>query len=323
MEATVTTTNQTLRRVWVALSRVHFIYYFLAIVLLGIFILQPGFFRPGLLLSFLKRSAPIAIVAMGQAIVLIAGEIDLSMGSLVTVCAVAAAFIIDHDPEMVGTAIFWMAVISLVVGIVNGLITTRLRVPAFVTTLGMLLILQGGISIVTRGAPKGGITDNFRFYGRDAVNGIPVALVFMVVVVVVLIVLMSYTNFGRRVYGVGGNPIAARLAGVNVATTKTLAFVLSSMCAMVSALLVAGYSGVSTLTVGEGYEFQAISASVLGGVAMTGGRGRIADVLVGALALQALFSLLNFMSLPSPLRDTVQGIIIISAMAVTVWRARR
>jgi ribose transport system permease protein len=323
METTFVNQNSTLQRIWDAIRKVPFIYYILALVLLAILVIQPSFYRPGLLLSFLKRSAPIMIVAMGQAYVLIAGEIDLSVGSLVTVCAVAAAFIIDHDPDKVGLAILCMALISLAVGIINGVITTRLRVPAFVTTLGMLLILQGGISIVTRGAPKGGITDNFRFYGRDAVGGIPVALIFMIVLAIILIAIMSYTNFGRRVYAVGGNPLASRLAGVNVAGTKTLTFIICSMCGMVSALLVAGYSGVSTLTVGEGYEFSAISAAVLGGVAMTGGRGRIASVIVGALTLQALFSLLNFLSLPSPLRDTVQGIIIISAMAITVWRDRR
>jgi ribose transport system permease protein len=323
METTFVNQNSTLQRIWDAIRKVPFIYYILALVLLAILVIQPSFYRPGLLLSFLKRSAPIMIVAMGQAYVLIAGEIDLSVGSLVTVCAVAAAFIIDHDPDNVGLAILCMALISLAVGIINGVITTRLRVPAFVTTLGMLLILQGGISIVTRGAPKGGITDNFRFYGRDAVGGIPVALIFMIVLAIILIAIMSYTNFGRRVYAVGGNPLASRLAGVNVAGTKTLTFIICSMCGMVSALLVAGYSGVSTLTVGEGYEFSAISAAVLGGVAMTGGRGRIASVIVGALTLQALFSLLNFLSLPSPLRDTVQGIIIISAMAITVWRDRR
>jgi ribose transport system permease protein len=323
METTFINQNNTLHRIWDAIRKVPFIYYILALVLLAILLIQPSFYRPALLLSFLKRSAPIMIVAMGQAYVLIAGEIDLSVGSLVTVCAVAAAFIIDHNPDNVGLAILCMALISLAVGIINGVITTRLRVPAFVTTLGMLLILQGGISIVTRGAPKGGITDNFRFYGRDAVGGIPVAMIFMIVLAIILIAIMSYTNFGRRVYAVGGNPLASRLAGVNVAGTKTLTFIICSMCGMVSALLVAGYSGVSTLTVGEGYEFSAISAAVLGGVAMTGGRGRIASVIVGALTLQALFSLLNFLSLPSPLRDTVQGIIIISAMAITVWRDRR
>ena len=315
----------TAHKIWSVARKIPFIYYFLGLILLAILIRQPGFFRPFLLLSFLKRSAPIILVAMGQAIVMISGEIDLSVGSLVTVCAVAAAFIIDHNPENVGIAILCMVLISIIVGIINGITTTRFKVPAFVTTLGMLLILQGGISIVTRGAPKGGITDNFRLYGRDTIgdSGIPYALIFLIVIAVILIVLLAYTTYGRRVYAVGGNPVAAHLAGVNVPMTKTIAFVICALCGMVSALLVAGYSGVSTLTVGAGYEFQAISAAVLGGVAMTGGRGKIANVLAGALALQCLFSLLNFMSLPSPLRDTVQGIIIISAMALTVWRERR
>lgn len=303
-----------------ALRSIPFIWYLLIIVLVMIFFRAPSFFQPLPLLSFLKRAAPIIVVSLGQAIVILAGEIDLSQGSLITVCAVAAAFVINDTPGNEMQAFLWIFGIAIAVGLINGLVTTRMRVPSFVTTLGMLLILQGAISIVTKGSPKGGITSDFRYYGNGNLGQVPVAVIILAVVAAIVIVVMERTTFGRRIYAVGGNQIASRLSGIGPANVKLAAFFLSALLGAIGAILIAGFSGVSTLTVGEGYEFQAIAASVLGGVALTGGRGKVANVLVGALTLQALFSLLNFMSLPLSIRDTAEGLIIIMAMAVAARR---
>jgi ribose transport system permease protein len=304
------------------LQSIPFIWYLLFIVLILIFFRAPSFFQPAPLLSFLKRAAPIIVVSLGQAIVILTAEIDLSMGSLITVCAVAAAFVIDNTPGMEWLAFVWIFGIALVVGLINGLVTTRLKVPSFVTTLGMLLILQGAISIVTKGSPKGGITPAFRFFGNGNLGILPVAVIILLVVAVIIIVLMERTTFGRRVYAVGGNKTASYLSGVDPKNVKLMAFMLSALLGAIGAILIAGFSGVSTLTVGKGYEFQAIAATVLGGVALTGGRGKVSNVLVGALTLQALFSLLNFMSLPLSIRDTAEGLIIIAAMAISARRDR-
>jgi ribose transport system permease protein len=216
-----------------------------------------------------------------------------------------------------------MFAIATAVGIFNGVVTTRLNVPSFVTTLGMLLALQGAISIYTRGAPQGGITDNFRIYGRGNVGPIPIALFIVIGVVIFGALLTQYTTFGRRIYAVGGNRRAAELSGVNTANVKTICFVLCSVSGAIGAILIAGFGGVSSLSVGRGFEFQSISAAVLGGVALGGGRGNIWGVLAGALTLQATFSLLNFIGFPLPIRLTVQGIIIIGAVALAAWRETR
>lgn len=312
-----------LKRIVATLKQFPFIFYLLGLVLLLIWFVAPGFYQPRPLLSFLKRSAPIIIVTMGQAIVILNGEIDLSVGSLITVCAVAAAKIIDNTSGNEGTAFFWIFAISIIVGLVNGIVTTRLRVPSFVTTLGMLLILQGAISIWTKGAPKGGITPEFRYFGNASIGSIPVAVILLVIVVIVVTVLIERTTFGRRVYAVGGNQVAARISGVRPDVIKTTSFLLCSVLGAIGAVLVAGFSGVSTLTVGQGYEFQAIAAAVLGGISLAGGRGKVAHAAIGALTLQALFSLLNFLSLPISIRETAEGIIVITAMAISAFRNER
>ncbi len=154
-------------------------------------------------------------------------------------------------------------------------------------------------------------------YGRGNVPGttIPIALVITIVVAAAGGILLYATTFGRRLYAVGSNPVAAALSGINVSRIKTIAFLLSSLSGALAAIMLVGYAGVSSLTVGQGYEFQSISAVVLGGVSLAGGRGSLWGAIAGVLTLQTLFALMNFLSLPLPIRLTVQGAIIIGAVA--------
>jgi len=304
------------------LGRIPIIYYALAIVLIAIWLRNPNFYQPLALFAFLKRNAAIILVTMGQMAVITAGELDLSVGALISVCAAISAKVINNGEGTVLEAFAFVFATATLVGLTNGILTTRFKVPSFVTTLGMWLIAQGTISIITRGAEIGGITDEFRIYGRLNVPGtiIPIALVITVVIAGFGGILLYATTFGRRLYATGSNPVAAALSGVAVGRIKTIAFLMSSLSGAVAAILLVGYAGVSSLTVGQGYEFQSISAVVLGGVALAGGRGSLWSAIAGALTLQALFALMNFLSLPLPIRLTVQGAIIIGAVALSSRR---
>jgi len=296
------------------LAHIPIIYYVLLLVLIAIGIRNPNFFQPVPLLAFLKRNAAILLVSMGQTYVILTGELDLSVGALISVCAAVSAKVINNGEGTLLAAYAWVFGIAIAVGLINGFLTTRFRVPSFVTTLGMWLIAQGTISIITRGAEVGGVTEEF---GRAniATTPVPIALVIIILIAVGGIVALHFTTFGRRVYAVGSNPVAAELSGINVSRIKTIGFLLSSLFGALAAILLVGYAGVSSLTVGQGYEFQSISAAVLGGVAFSGGRGNLGGALAGALTLQAVFALMNFLSLPLPIRLTVQGLIIIGAVA--------
>jgi ribose transport system permease protein len=323
MSAETTYQGSTKNSVLSFLRSVPIIYWVLILIFLVIGFVSPTFFRPLAFFGFLKRAAPLVVVSIGQMYVIISGEFDLSVGGLITVCAAAAAKVIFNDPAKVPEAFLWIFGIAVLVGLINGLVTTKLRVPSFITTLGMLLILEGAISIYTRGAPQGGVTENFRMYGRANIGIIPYALIVALVVIAIAVILMHFTSFGRRIYAVGGNRVAARLSGVRVDMTKTLAFILCSLSAAIGSVLIVGFSGISSLIIGQGYEFQSISAVVLGGVALTGGRGNVGMVVAGALTLMALFTLLNLIGLPLPIRRTVQGLIIIGAVALSAWRDLR
>ena len=288
--------------------------------------IQPSFLEPGPFLAFLKRAAPLAILAAGQYYVIVSGGFDLSVGSLVTVVVVVSAGLLDGSDASNVPVIALLLAMGIGVGLVNGTVTTRLRVPSFITTLAMLLILTGAVFLWTDGSPKGALSEGFRTIGRGGVEDVPVIdqlpwSVVILVVVGVLSVLLMRSDFGRKLLAVGDNDRAAHLAGVRVARMRTIAFVLSGLSAAIAGILLGGFAGVSA-QVGLGMEFEAITAVVLGGVALGGGKGSVVAAMAGALTLEALFTLLNLQGVSGALEDTVQGVIIIAAVAFASTRMR-
>ena len=199
--------------------------------------------------------------------------------------------------------------------------------PSFITTLGMLLILQGAVFLWTGGAPRGALSDNFREIGRLGIEDFPVLdqLPWSVLIMLVLgagaIVLMR-AGFGRGACSPWATTSRRRGSpACGCENMRTIAFVLSGLSAAVAGILLGGFAGVSA-QVGQGLEFEAITAVVLGGVALGGGRGTVLAAMAGALTLEALFTLLNLQGVSGALEDTVQGIIIIAAVAFASYRLR-
>jgi ribose transport system permease protein len=304
-----------------ALRKVPPIWLFLVVVLAFVVWRDPLFVEPPSLLAFLKRSAPLAVLALGQLFVIVAGEFDLSVGAIMTACVVTAARLGEGDPARTWWLIPLLFAIGALVGVVNGLITTVLRVPSFITTLGMMFVLTGATFRWTGGSPTGALAANLRRFGRGGVGQLPYAVIILAVVTVVAVVLLHRTRYGYQVFAAGGGTRAARLSGVPVRRVRLVAFVISGISAVFAAILVAGYAGLSADS-GKGYQFEAISAVVLGGAVLGGGRGGALSALGGALTLQAMFTLLNLLGMPAALRDTVQGALIIAAVAFAAYRLR-
>ncbi len=305
------------------------VFVLMAILFVAVVMSNPSFGDPPQLIRFIGRTAPIAIAAMGQYYVIVSGEFDLSMGAVVATQVVIAGNYIGQDESRVLPALALMLLVGAAVGVVNGLATTLLKVPSFIVTLGTMLALGGLVDYLTGGAATGNPVDTFREFGRGGIEGVPVVdvLPFSVVILVVVAVagvLLMRSPFGRTLIAAGDNPDAAGLAGASVWWVKTRAFVLSSLSATVAGILLVGYAGVHP-SVGQGYEFQAITAVVLGGVVLGGGRGWLLSAAAGAFALELLFAFLNFREVESTWRDTVQGLIIILAVAVAgrAWTVGR
>ena len=290
--------------------------------------LQPSYLEPTGFMNFLRRTAPLAILASGQVFVLIAGGFDLSMGALVTLTVVGGSMLADNDPANTWWTIGVLYLIGLGVGALNGLVISFLRVPSIIATLGMSLCVNGAAMMWSGGSPRGYLPDNFRAFGRLVLHGVPIIGTFPIAVAVLIVaVALAYwalhvTVFGQRVFAVGDNARAAELAGVRVSATRIAAFVISALSAVTGGIMLGGFAGVS-VGVGVGLELQAIAACVIGGVQLMGGRGSVVGAVAGALCLFALFTLLNLVGLPQPLKDTAQGLILISAVASGSYRLRR
>ncbi|HWV22631.1 MAG TPA: ABC transporter permease [Thermomicrobiales bacterium] len=302
------------------------------VVLFGLFIWitieNPNFTNPNVFFIFMRRAAPLMVLAAGQLFVIVSGEFDLSMGALATLTVILAASWIDGDPGRTWWVIAALLLIGALVGLANGLITTLLGVPSFITTLGMLLILDGFALWWSGGTPKGSLPDNFRMWGRTSMQDVPLigqlpySVIVMWAVGILCAWLLHFTSFGKQVFATGGNPRAAFFSGVHVPRVRTFCFVISALTGVLAGVLLGGFSGVSP-DAGGGYEFRAISAVVLGGAVLGGGRGAVIPAMAGALALEALFTLLNLLGLPNPIRDVFQGVIIIGALGIVAFRERK
>ena len=295
-------------------------------LLIAVVVVSPNLGQPEPLIRFVGRTAPFAIAAIGQFMVIIAGEFDLSMAAVITTQVVIAGNVIGQDSSRVLPGLALMLVVGAAIGLINGLATTMLKVPSFIVTLGTMLALAGYVDYLTGGAATGNPVDSFRAIGRGGIEPFPVVgimpySVLLLTAVCVAAVLLMRSPFGRTLIAVGDNPVAAEYAGARMWWVRTRAFILSALSATIAGILLVGYAGVHP-SVGQGYEFAAITAVVLGGVVLGGGRGWVLSAAAGAFALELLFTLLNVAGVQSTWRPTVQGVIIIAAVALAArtWR---
>lgn len=307
------------RRIGALLSRIEPIYIILIAIVIAIILSNPIYADYGPMMQLLRRASPLIVLAVGQLFVIVSGGFDLSVGSLITFIVLMSALILNTSPDQVYACIALALVVGTAAGAFNGLVVSLLKVPSIIVTLGMLLVFRGAGLYLSGGSARGNLPQEFRAFGRETIFGFPYALIVVIVFGLFAAWVLHTTNYGRQLFAVGTNPKAARMSGVNVTMVRTIAFMFSGLSAAIAAVLLGGFSGVSTF-VGNGYELQAISAAVLGGAVLLGGRGSVPAVIAGAIALHALFTLLNIWGFPKPMRDAVQGIIIISAVA---YAARR
>lgn len=313
--------------IWALIKKIPPIYPIFFAIFIMVGILNPNYQTMNGIFVFLRRSSPLAILAIGQMIVLASGGFDLSVGSMITFVIVGSSMLLSNDPEKAMSTIGIMMFLGILVGLINGITVSYFKVPSLIVTLGMLLLVKGVAMYWSGGAPKGYFTDNFRYFGRGNIENVPifgkfpVALIIMIAIAVITYFLFHKTNFGKQILAIGDNVRASQLSGVRVRLVRTLAFVISSFLAVISGVLLGGYGGISTNT-GVGLEFQAVSAAVIGGTLLLGGKGSVPNVIFGAFSLEALFNLLNLLGLPKPYKDAVQGLIIIGAVAYSSFSTR-
>ncbi len=253
------------------------IYLVLSLLFLVAAIASPIFLLERNLANVIRQAAILGVVATGQTFVILAGGIDLSVASVIAFMSILSANLTVGKNEMVLPIAALCLGISLAIGVANGLLVTRLRIPPFIATLGMGLVVQGVRFIYCGGVPKGSIPNDLRFFGRGMVLGIPVPVLLCVGGALVAWILLRCTTFGRGVYATGGNERTACLSGVRVGAVRTTTYALSSLWAGIAGLILTSYIGFADNWLGRGYVLNSIAAVVIGGTAMSGGKARAAS----------------------------------------------
>jgi ribose transport system permease protein len=313
--------SKVLRSVWAGIKKIPPVYpvFFIIFIVLGL--LNPNKYQTmNGMMTFMRTAAPLAVLAIGEMLVLALGGFDLSVGAIVTFVVLVSSKLLANDPANAIPAIGIMLGFGIAIGLVNGLVVSYLKVPSFITTLGMMLLVRGGALYWVGGAPQGYLTDNWRAFGRNYFENVPLfgrvpyALIVLIVIALIAYLLFHRTHFGKQILAIGDNVRASQLSGVRVRLVRVLTFILCSVFAIIGGILLGGFGGVN-VTIGEGMEMQSIAACVVGGVLLGGGKGSILNAIFGAFTLQAIVNLLNLLGLPKPYTDAVQGLIIIGAVA--------
>jgi len=294
----------------------------LVIICVVFSVLTPQFLTTSNLLNVGRQSAVLIIVACGMTLVIISANIDLSVGSIVGLCAVIGASIsADHGMPGVITVIV-VVLLGALIGAVNGALVAWAKVNAFIVTLGMMTILRGVALTYTGGYPISGVPDDTRFLGFGVVAGIPVALILALLIFLLVALILGKSVVGRHVYAIGGNETSSHIAGVSVASTKFFVFVASGALCGFGAVVLLGRLGAGLPTSGEGLELDAIAAVIIGGASLFGGRGSVFGTLFGALILTVLQNGLNLLGVNSFVIQILSGVIIILAVLLDRIRNR-
>jgi ribose/xylose/arabinose/galactoside ABC-type transport system permease subunit len=295
-------------------ARLYGSYGALFLVVLAASILSPNFLDTTNIFLILRQAAALGIIALGQTFVILTAGIDLSVGSVLSVSVVLVANLLQWQDARIIPLLLLVIAFGALVGIINGSFITKLKIPPIVMTLGMMTLVQGLGLMYTKGVPQNTLTDNFRFLGLGKIWIVPVPVIVWAVMIVLAVVLLYYTNFGRYVYAVGGNPEAARLSGVNVNLIITLAYIVSGVCAAIAGYVLAARLGVGDNWVGGTYTLDSIAAVAIGGTSLAGGRGGVATTIAGVLLLSVLYNLLLLLGIIYFWQEVVKGLIILGGV---------
>ncbi len=296
----------------------------LVAVLLAIVLsfLSPFFMTVGNMTNLSKQVSIVAILAAGQAVVIISGGIDLSVGSILALSAVVIGALIQVDVDPFFATLAGLATGTLA-GFVNGFVITRGNIPPFIATLGMLGIARGLALVITKGVSYQVLVPFFLYIGNAKFLGLPIPLYFVVVTFLVVSVMLHMTVFGRHVYAIGGDERVARLEGIPVDRQKVKIYMLSGFLAALAAVVMTGRLAATPPSVAQGIELQAIAAVIIGGVSFVGGRGIVLTALIGALIMAMITNGLNILGISSFYQQVLIGFVIIVAVWLDNLKSRK
>jgi ribose transport system permease protein len=284
-------------------------------------ILSESFLTASNIINVLRQVSITGISSVGMFLVILLGDIDLSVGSMYAFIGVICALTFKATHSTILTVLVAIA-LGMLIGLFNGTITAKFHIPAFITTLATMSICRGLAYIITGGSPIGVTDPRFTILGTGYVfNKIPLPVIFMIIVLAIGFFLIKYTRFGRYVYACGGNALAAKWSGINIDFVRIIVYVIAGILNGFAAIILAGRLGGGLPATGEGSEMDVITAVVLGGTSMSGGKGKLWGVILGVLIIGILTNGLTMTNVSTYWQKVVKGIIILVAVIMDSYNS--
>jgi inositol transport system permease protein len=296
-------------------------------------LLSPAFLSRINLINIVRQMSVVGLIALGVTGVIVSAGIDLSSGSVVGLTAVVGASLAQSSdsssPFYPGLHLPLIApvlatlTVGALVGLINGSLVAKTRIPPFIATLGTYTSIRGAALLYTAGRPISDLTDDYNFVGQGDLFGIPVPIIILVVMAILTHILYAHTKFGKYIYAIGGNEQAARVSGIDSARYKMLIYVYAGLLSGLAGLVVSARIGSGQAGLGVGYELDAIAAAVIGGTSLSaGGIGTVAGTIVGALIIGVLNNILDLMNVSAYWQQIIKGCIIVGAVIIDQLKHR-
>ncbi len=308
---------------------------FLLLLMAVFYMLEPRFLSSVNLFNVMRQVSITGLLAIGMTFVILTAGIDLSVGSLLAFAGLVAAavakggmqdrFTVGDDTIGFGwpAAALAAILIGLIGGLLQGVAITRLKVPAFVVTLGGMSVFRGAALLFASGGPISGFQPDFTWWGQGRILSVPVPVIIFLVAALIAHIVLSYTRYGRRVYAVGGNPEAARLAGLNVSGIICSVYIIMGFFAGLGAFVLSARLNSAEAVAGTGYELTVIASVVIGGTSLFGGSGSIFGTVIGTILIGVLLNGLVMMNVNSYIQQIIIGVIIVLAVAFDTFAKSR
>jgi len=301
-------------------ARLIIAYLILVIIVVVASVFSRTFTRPHNIFNVLRQAVALGLVSVGQTFIILTGGIDLSVGSTVSLISCLTAGLMEGRVELMVPVILFVLFIGVAIGFTNGLIISELKVPPLITTLGMMSIVQGVVLLYTH-SPIGMVPWVFAFLSEGYIGPVPFAVIFFALLFALAWFILRRTTFGRYVYAVGGSEEIAYLAGIKTRLIINVTYIIGSVAAVLSGLFLASRCGSGDPLLGVGYDFDSITAVIIGGTSLAGGRGSLSGTLAGVFIMCVLNNIMNLLGVFCFWQWVVKGIILI--VALSTYKVRR
>lgn len=291
------------------------IYVILILLFLIFSIASPSFINANNLINVVRQISMLGIASVGMTFALLVGGIDLSIGSQMSMVAVICSIMMTKGNINPWIASILCIVLTSAVGFFNGIIISKIKMPPLIVTLSTMIIIEGVAFIISKGIPIFGFPQGFSILGQGYIGIIPIPVIIMIVILIIGAIILNKTYIGRYFYSIGGNEEASRLSGIDVDKIKCLAYTLSGLFAGIAGVILLSRTNSGQPTMGKGFEFDVLTAVVLGGVSVNGGVGKISNVISGILIIGVLNNGLVLMGMNTYVQSVIKGIVLLIAVA--------